>query len=81
MAKIIKENNQVLPRSSYQALIQDEWEQKECKNECSLFMESLHKVMGHCAMSRDLVDLGVEKNPSSIHRRTNKKCKDVPHVG
>ena len=60
MAKIIKENGQVLHRSMYQALSQGEWEQQECKNEQSSFMESLHQAKGPHARLRDLVDLGVE---------------------
>ena len=35
MAKVIKENGQVLLGSTYQALTQDEWEQEECKIKCS----------------------------------------------
>ena len=60
-AKIIKKNCPVLHRSTYWELTQDEWEQEECKNERSLFMVSLHKVMCHHMMLRDLVDLGVEE--------------------
>ena len=41
-AKIIEEVGQVLHWSLHQALTQEEWEQEECKNEHSLFMESLH---------------------------------------
>ena len=63
MAKIIKEKGQVLHRSTYQALTQDEWEQDECKNKCSLFMESLHQTMDPHTSLRDLANLGVEETP------------------
>ena len=61
VAKIIKENSQVFYKSPYKALTQEEWEQGECKNECSLFMESLHQMMGPNTKLRDLVHLGVEE--------------------
>ena len=63
MAKIIKENGQVLYRSIYQALTQDKWEQAQCKAEFSLFMEFLHQRLCPCAMVRDLIELGVEDTP------------------
>ena len=46
MEKIMKENGQVLHRSTYWALTQEEWEREECKAECSSFMESLHQRLG-----------------------------------
>ena len=59
-AKIIKENGQVLHRSTYQALTLEEWEWEECKAEHSLFMVSLHQKLGLCPELRDLVELGVK---------------------
>ena len=53
--KNIKEDGQVLHRSTYQALTQDEWEWEECTNEHSLFMESLHQALSPHARSSDLV--------------------------
>ena len=40
-------------------LTQEEWEEEECKNECSLLMESLH----YSKMLRELVELGVQETP------------------
>ena len=37
IAKIVKENGQVLHRSTYQAQSQDEWEWEECKAEHSSY--------------------------------------------
>ena len=62
-AKIIKENGQVLHTSMYQALIQEEWEWKECKAEHSLFIMSLYQKLGPHVKLRDLVELGVEDTP------------------
>ena len=63
MAKIIKQNGQVLRKSMYQALTQDEWEWQECKNECSLFMKSLHQALVSCRRLSDFVNLGVGETP------------------
>ena len=63
MVKIIKENGQILHRSTYWAPTQKEWEWEECKAECSSFMESLHWKLGPCDKLRELVDLGVEETP------------------
>ena len=63
MAEIIKENGQVIHRSTYQAQTQDEWEWEEWKTECSLFTESLHQRLDPHAEVRDLVKLGVEDTP------------------
>ena len=59
-SKYIKSNGQVLHRSTYQALTQEEWVQKECKAEYSLFMESPCQRLGSQAMVRDSVELGTE---------------------
>ena len=61
MVKIIKQNGHVLHRFTYHALAQDEWEWEECKNEHSIFIESLHQALGPCARLSDLVDLGLEE--------------------
>ena len=63
MEKIIKEKNQVLCRSMYQALTQDRWVQEECKAEGSLIMEFLHQRLCPCTMVHDLVELGAEDKP------------------
>ena len=63
VAKIIKENSQVLHRSVFQSLTQEEWEEEECKNEHNSFMESLNQMLGPHAVLRDLVKLGVEETP------------------
>ena len=63
MAKIMKENVQVLQRSIYLALSQEEWEWEECKAKHISFMASLHQKLGPCTELRDLVDLGVEDTP------------------
>ena len=60
MAKIIKENGQILHRFMYQALTQEEWEWEEYKTEHTLFMESLHWRLGTHATVSDLIKLGVE---------------------
>ena len=57
MAKIIKYNSQVLHRLTHQGLIQEEWEQEECKAECSSFMESLHQRLGPHSMVDDQKEL------------------------
>ena len=43
---------------TYQALTQDEWEQEECKQEHSLFMELLHQRLDPQAIVRDQAELG-----------------------
>ena len=60
MAMIMKENSQVLHRFIYQALIQVKWEVKECKSDCSFFMELLYQRLGTCAMMEDQAELIVE---------------------
>ena len=76
MAKIIKENSQVLHRSTYQALAQEECEWDKCKAEHSLFMELPQKKLGPHAMVRDLVEVGVEDalqyDPHEKHCRISK---------
>ena len=62
-AKIIKEHSQVLHRSTYCALTQEEWKEEECKQEYSSFMESIHLRFGPHAMVRDQVELSVEDTP------------------
>ena len=59
-AKMIKENGQVLCRSTYQDLSQEEWEQEKCNIKCSSFMELLHKRLGPHTMVGDLVKLSAE---------------------
>ena len=61
--KVIKNNGQVVHRSTYHALTQDEWELEECKNECSLFMESLHQALCYCMRLSDFVDLDMGETP------------------
>ena len=61
--KIIKENCHDLHRSMYQALTQDKWELEECKQEHSLFMESLHQRLGPLAIVGDLAKLITEDMP------------------
>ena len=63
MEMINTENRQVLHRSTYQALIQEEWKQEECNAKHSSFMVSLHQKLGPHAELRDLVELGVEDTP------------------
>jgi hypothetical protein len=63
MAKIIKENGQVLHGSIYQALSPDENKQEQCKNKLSLFMESLHQELGPYVRLSNLVELGVKQTP------------------
>ena len=53
-------NCQVLHRSTYQALTQDEWEWEECKQEHSFFMEYLHQRLGPHALVGDLAEMGIE---------------------
>ena len=63
MAKIMKENSQVLQRSTYGALTKNEWEREECKNERSSFMEFLCQVMGLHMRLRDFIDPSVKETP------------------
>ena len=79
MAKIIKENGQVLHRSMHHALTQEEWEQEECKAEHSSFMESLHQRFGPCAVVRDLVELGAEDTPQyDPHEDDSQNAETLP---
>ena len=47
--------------STYKALTQEEWEWEECKNEHSLFIESLHQMIGPHVMLSDWVSLGMKE--------------------
>ena len=60
MPKILKENGQVMHKSTYQSLTQDELELEECNEEWSLFMESLYQRLVPCAVAGDLANLGAE---------------------
>ena len=66
IAKIIKQNGQVLYRSMYRALTQDEWRKEECKNKCSSLMDSVHQALGPCTRLSNLVDLGVQETPQYV---------------
>ena len=59
----MKENGQVLHRSTYQALNQQDWEQEECKAKHNSFIASLHQKLGPCSELRDLVEVGAEDTP------------------
>ena len=71
MAKIIKEKSQVLHRSIYQALTQDEWDQEECKAICSSLMELLYQRFGPHAVVGNIADLGTESMPQYYHMIMN----------
>ena len=59
-AKIVKDNSQVLHRSTYKALDQNEWKQEECRDECRSFIELFHQSLGSWAMVDNLADLGTD---------------------
>ena len=54
IAKISKENGQVLHRFTYSALIRKEWDRCKCKDKCSMFVESINQRLGHQATVNDL---------------------------
>ena len=81
MANNIKEKCQVLHRSKFHALSQDEWEQEECKLKCSSFMESLYQRLVPHSMVRDLVELGAEDTAVWSIWGWIARCWNVPHYG
>ena len=60
--KILKKTGQVIHRSMFWALTQDEQDRGECKDK-QLFMKSLHQRLGPQAMVDGLADLGMEYIP------------------
>ena len=56
----MKENGQVIHRSMYQALTQNEWESKEYNQGCRRFMELLNQRLCPAAMVEELAELGVK---------------------
>ena len=58
-AKILKENTEVLNRSTNQALTQDKWERHKFKDEHMSFMDSFQRLDPQATLD-DLADLGAE---------------------